>query len=126
MDEGEDRLAAQLEETRDEEGEWGTEAVEIDVRPTRMQVVSFRMPAEELDDVVAAAKAAGESLSEFIRSSIAFRLAPEAFAGPFAAIESGVSFGLLNVQIARAPAGSGRNEASEVNAIEAVAQGLAS
>jgi hypothetical protein len=126
MNEAEDRLAAELEETRDEKGEWGDESVEVDVRPSRMQVVSFRMPLEELETVVAAAKAAGESLSEFVRTSIALRLSPRAYGGPFVTIGSGVANGIGMVQIGKAPAEAGWNVADDVEPIELVAQGIPS
>ena len=122
MNEAEDRLAAELEAGRDDEDEWGDERVEMDVRPSRTQVVSFRMPLEELETVVAAATASGESLSEFIRTSIALRVAPQAPARPLAAIETGVARGAFNFLIARAPYAAGRNRGDDVEPIEVVAQ----
>ncbi len=124
MNEAEDRLAAELEAARDDEGEWGDEAVEIDVRPSRTQVVSFRMPLEELETVVAAAKATGETVSEFVRKSIMFRLRPGAYGGPFVTIASGVANGIGMVQIAKSPAEAGWNAPDDVEPIELVAQGL--
>ncbi len=94
----EDALAQLLERTRDDPGEWSDEAVEVRVRPQRSQVVSFRLPANELDDVLRAAEESGESISEFVRSSIAIRIEsrefePLSWVGP---IPSSLSFGGRN------------------------------
>jgi hypothetical protein len=65
---------AELHNHRDDDGEWEDEAEKIEVRPTRTEVVSFRLPSEELDQVQDIAAKAGESLSEFIRKALALRL----------------------------------------------------
>jgi hypothetical protein len=66
-------LAAELESTRDDVGEWSEERAEIEVRPNRSQVVSFRLPVDELEMLTSAAELAGESVSEFIREAIESR-----------------------------------------------------
>jgi hypothetical protein len=66
-------LAAELESTRDDAGEWSEMRAEIEVRPNRSQVVSFRLPLEELEMLTNAAGVAGESISEFIRRAIEMR-----------------------------------------------------
>jgi len=65
--------AREIYEHRHDEGEWSEEAVPVSVRPTRTSVVSFRLPSEEFDVLEAAARAAGESLSEYVRRAIEVR-----------------------------------------------------
>ena len=94
----EDVLTRELEATRDDPGEWSDEAVAITVRPQRSQVVSFRLPAEELDKLTQAVEGSGESLSEFVRTSIAMRIeakgsAPLSWTGP---LPPSLSFGGRN------------------------------
>lgn len=94
----EDVLARKLEATRNDPGEWSDEAVEVTVRPQRSQVVSFRLPSEELDRLTRAIEASGESLSEFVRNAIEMRLesrelAPLSWTGP---LPSSLSFGGRN------------------------------
>jgi len=112
MNENEDRMAAELEGGRDGGEEWAEEPVAIEVRPSATQVVSFRMPLEELEMTINAAKASGESLSEFVRNSIALRLEP-ATPRPVAAIASGVDNGVFVFQISRKPADANWNEGLE-------------
>jgi Ribbon-helix-helix protein, copG family len=66
--------AADLYEHRNDDGEWSDEVEEIEVRPRRTEVVSFRLPSEELDRLESVAEAAGESLSQFVRNAIQMRL----------------------------------------------------
>lgn len=66
--------AEELHAHRHDSGEWSDEPVPIEVRPTRSEVVSFRLPSNELDELVTAATAVGESLSEFIRGALAIRV----------------------------------------------------
>lgn len=94
----EDALARKLEATRDDPGEWSDEAVEVPIRPLRSQVVSFRLPAGELDRLTRAVERSGESLSEFVRTSIEMRIesrerAPLSWTGPIPSI---LSFGGRN------------------------------
>lgn len=74
MNESEAAMADELERTRDDEGEWSEEPVDIEVRPGRTQVVSFRLPLDELQRLTACAKTTGESLSGFIREAIDTRI----------------------------------------------------
>ena len=67
-------LATELHDTRDDPDEWGEEAVEIAVALRRTEVVSFRLPSAELDELEAAASEAGESISEFVRGALALRM----------------------------------------------------
>ena len=81
-------LVEELHAHRDDPEEWSDEAEEIEVRPSRSEVVSFRLPSEELDSLVDASKEAGESLSEYVRKSIAVRLHGIAI-GPAVQVSSG-------------------------------------
>jgi hypothetical protein len=59
---------------RDDPGEWEEDAEVIEVRPSGSEVVSFRIPADQLTDLEGAASVAGETLSEYIRYAIAIRM----------------------------------------------------
>jgi Ribbon-helix-helix protein, copG family. len=104
MSEREMRLAEELERTRDDAGEWGEERVQIDVRPARSQVVSFRLPLGELEELTGMAEAAGETVSDFIRRAIEFRIrhavAPSVY----------VTHTAQMMTVQKSPASSGRNE----------------
>ena len=63
----------EIYEHRHDPGEWSEEAVPVSVRPARTSVVSVRLPIEEFDVLEAAANAAGESLSEYVRRAIEVR-----------------------------------------------------
>jgi Ribbon-helix-helix protein, copG family len=67
--------AEELWEHRNDPDEWSDEAEEIEARPSGSAMVSFRLPWEELEELDEAAAATGESLSEFIRTSLRIRLA---------------------------------------------------
>lgn len=67
-------LAAELYEHRNDEGEWGEEAVSIKAKPSRTEVVSVRIPSSDLDLIEDLAEQSGESISDFIRGAIALRL----------------------------------------------------
>lgn len=66
--------ADDLFDHRNDPDEWDDEPAEIDVRPTGSEVVSFRLPSDELDRVMEAARAIGESLSQFVREALNDRL----------------------------------------------------
>lgn len=68
--------ADDLYEHRNDPDEWDDQRVEVGVRPADREVVSFRLPSDELDRLVEAAQAAGESLSQFVRTALSARLAP--------------------------------------------------
>lgn len=68
--------ADDLYEHRNDPDEWDDQPAEIEVRPAGSEVVSFRLPSDELDRVVEAAQAAGESLSQFVRGALSARLEP--------------------------------------------------
>ena len=66
------RSADELLEHRDDPGEWSEESEEVEVRPAS-EVVSFRLPPDEVDRLVEAARTSGESISEYVRKAIAVR-----------------------------------------------------
>jgi hypothetical protein len=66
--------ADELYEHRNDPDEWSEEAEEIETRPSGSAVVSFRIPWEELEELDDAATERGESLSEFIRKAVRYRL----------------------------------------------------
>ena len=104
MTDKEKELAEELERSRDDVGEWSDEPVEIDVRPGRSQVVSFRLPLEELEVLTEMAATTGESLSDFIRSAIGHRVrhvtAPSVY----------VTHTATMMTVRQAPSTSGHNE----------------
>jgi hypothetical protein len=59
---------------RNDSDEWSEEAADIEVRPRRASVLSFRLPPEELAALERAMEQTGESLTEFIRKAFAIRL----------------------------------------------------
>jgi hypothetical protein len=104
MTDQERELAEELERSRDDDGEWGEDRVDVDIRPSRSQVVSFRLPLEELEVLTAMTTATGESLSDFIRSAIEHRIrhvmAPSVY----------VTHTAASMTVVHAPSTSGRNE----------------
>jgi len=85
-----EREARELLQHRDDPGEWGEEPEQVDVKPSRSEVVSFRVPSDELDVLEKAATRSGESLSEFIRKALALRLYGEPI-GPAVEVSSGAT-----------------------------------
>lgn len=63
-------LAGDLYDHRDDPDEWDGEAIEVVQRPARSEVVSLRFPAEEYRALKAAAVAAEESVSDYIRGAV--------------------------------------------------------
>jgi len=78
MSESRRDLARELYESRNDPDEWSEEAEEIEVKPRRSSVLSFRLPPEELDALEQAMAQTGESLSEYIRGALALRLHTDA------------------------------------------------
>jgi len=77
----------------DDAEEW--EDAEVEVKPRGTEVVSFRVPSQELTALIAAAKQAGESLSEYIRGAIAIRM----FGTPIGpSVELNTSVGNLRIR----------------------------
>jgi hypothetical protein len=71
---------------RNDPGEWANEPAQIEVRSARMSVVSFRLPAEELEILSDAARAMGETLSEYIRTAVKWRVQGIALSGMTVAV----------------------------------------
>lgn len=67
-------LAAKLYAGRNKAGGWEETSIEVQVQPHRAVVTSLRLPVGEFAAVQGAAKTAGQTVSEFIRSAIATRL----------------------------------------------------
>lgn len=67
-------LAKEIWEHRNDPEEWSEETEDIEVRPRRSSVLSFRLPPEELAALEQAMEHTGESLSEFVRKALAMRL----------------------------------------------------
>ena len=64
-------LAARLQSGRDE---WDEAPVEAEVQSQRAVVTSLRLPVGEFTSVQKASKAAGQTVSDFIRNAISARL----------------------------------------------------
>jgi hypothetical protein len=90
MSDQNEREAQELLEHRDDPGEWSEEVEAVEIRPSRSEVVSFRIPSEELDALEEAAGRTGETLSEFVRRALALRLYGEPI-GPSIEISSGAT-----------------------------------
>jgi ribbon-helix-helix CopG family protein len=108
MSDKERDLAEELELTRDDSGEWSDERAQVEVRPSRSQVVSFRLPIEELDNLTMLASATGESLSDFIRRAIEYRVRHVIAPSVFVTHSAFKTASTLTVR--RSPQESGRNE----------------
>ncbi|MBV9453196.1 MAG: ribbon-helix-helix protein, CopG family [Rubrobacter sp.] len=80
MNESEKDLVKEIWEHRDDSEEWSEEAEDIEVKPRRSSVVSFRLPPEEFAALEQARAQTGESLSEFIRAALTLRLRANAMA----------------------------------------------
>ncbi|MEJ7843825.1 MAG: ribbon-helix-helix protein, CopG family [Rubrobacter sp.] len=89
MSENRRKLAEELYEHRNDPGEWGEEAEEIEVKPRRSSVLSFRLPPEEIDALEQDMARTGETLSEYIRNALALRLHRGNFAESMAGMISG-------------------------------------
>ncbi len=81
--------AAELFEHRDDEDEWEEEPAEVVVRPRRSEVVSFRLPPEDMDALELAAQGAGESLSEFVRKAVTSRITGSSDEAPTVDVKAG-------------------------------------
>ena len=66
--------ARELYEHRNDPDGWSEEEEEIEVKPRRSSVLSFRLPSEEFAALERAMEQTGESLTEFIRNALAIRL----------------------------------------------------
>ena len=79
--------------------EWSDHAVEAEVAKEPAEVVSFRLPPEELTSLESAAERVGETLSQYIRGALAIRL-HGAVIGPTVEVTSGADRLLVRSHIA--------------------------
>jgi anthranilate phosphoribosyltransferase len=71
-------VAQQIEQEASEDADlWTQEPTKIEARPARTSVLSLRLPTKEFHALLRAARAAGESVSEYVRTAIAMRQAHE-------------------------------------------------
>ena len=70
----EKELAAQLHARRNDPDEWDDTPVQAEVTSQRAVVMSVRLPMAEFIAVRNAAKASGETVSEYVRNAIGMRL----------------------------------------------------
>jgi hypothetical protein len=64
------QLATELYERRSDPDEWEDTPTEVRVQPARNEVVSFRLPSDQLNLVEELADEAGQSISEFLRNAV--------------------------------------------------------
>lgn len=96
-------LADRLEASRDIESAWSEEPAEIEVRKPATQVVSFRLSVDELEGLMDAAKAAGETVSEYVRGALELRTRGREL--PY--VDVGYYSGVMTVRVS--PASTGRS-----------------
>jgi len=66
--------AQALFEHRHDDGEWSEEQVHIESRPARTAVVSCRLPINEFLILEKLARASRESVSQFVKKAVEYRL----------------------------------------------------
>ena len=101
----EHELAKELHDQRGDPEEWEDTPARVKVQPARTEVVSFRLPSEQLDVIESLAEQAGQSISEFIRSAVLAYISGETME-PFLDVQSGAS-GELRLTMRTAIRGSG-------------------
>lgn len=99
-----EKMAKELYDHRNDPAEWSGHAVEAEVAKAPTEVVSFRLPPEELTALEQAAERVGETLSQYIRGALAIRLHGTAI-GPAVEVTSGADRLLVRSHIVT----SGRN-----------------
>jgi Ribbon-helix-helix protein, copG family len=82
--------AKELHDHRGDQEEWEDTPVRVKVQPARTEVVSFRLPSDQLDVIEGLADQAGQSISEFIRSAVLAYISGEMME-PFLDVRSGAS-----------------------------------
>jgi hypothetical protein len=70
----EKELANELHARRNDPGEWHKTPVQAEISPQRAVVTSVRLPMAEFIAIQNAARASGQTVSEFIRNAIGTRL----------------------------------------------------
>ena len=69
-----DMDAGALYDNRNDPSMWEESSTDIAVTPRKSEVISFRLPSDELDRLGMAASATGETISEFVRAALAERM----------------------------------------------------
>lgn len=88
-----ERETQQIEEIRahrDDAGEWEESPEDVEVKARRSEVVSFRIPSEELDSLEQAAARESETISQFVRKALALRIHGEPI-GPAVEVTTGAT-----------------------------------
>jgi hypothetical protein len=98
------KLAGRLEASREDERAWSEVPAAIEVRKAPTQVVSFRLSVDELEGLTTAAKATGETVSEYVRGALELR-ALRGRALPY--VDVGYYSGVMTVRVS--PASTGRS-----------------
>lgn len=104
MEEGE--VAKQLHDHRGDPEEWEDTPARVEVQPARSEVVSFRLPSDQLDVIESLADQAGQSVSEFVRQAVLAYINGETME-PFLDVRSGAASGELRLTMRTAIRGSG-------------------
>ena len=103
--------AEELHRMRDDPSAWEDEPTPIRVGERKTEVVSFRLPSDELDQLEVAAAAAGESLSEYVRRALRSLMGRSAPARPGLDVMAGTGNSVWG--LTPAPGGSARTEGSD-------------
>jgi hypothetical protein len=78
--------ADELQQHRNDPGEWAEESIPIEVKPSKSEVFSFRLSPEELDELEAIAQARGVKVSHLVREGL--RMVLRGVENPSAPIKS--------------------------------------
>jgi hypothetical protein len=81
--------AEELHRMREDPSAWDDEPTPIRVGERKTEVVSFRLPSEELDQLEEAAAAVGESLSQYVRRALRARMGRSVPAPPGIGVMAG-------------------------------------
>lgn len=100
--------AEEFHRMRNDPSAWESEPTRITVGVRKTEIVSFRLPADELDQLEVAAAAAGESLSEYVRRALRSLTGRTASTRPGLDVMAGT--GTSTWVLTPAPTGSARTE----------------
>jgi molybdopterin-guanine dinucleotide biosynthesis protein A len=100
------KAAKELHDHRGDPDEWEDTPAPVKVQPGRTEVVSFRLPSEQLDVVEDLAAQTGQSISEFVRHAVLAYVNGEAME-PFLDVRSGAPAGELRLTMRTPIRGSG-------------------
>ena len=98
-------LARELYKRRGDPDEWEDRPTEVKVQPPRSEVVSFRLPSDQLNLIEDLADQAGQSISEFLRNAVLAYVRGETMT-PVLDVQAGGS-GKLQLTMRTALPGSG-------------------